>query len=164
MPNSSNNMPVNFVKRIRSNQAPKKSVNLFDCVRPMHLICRIFGMLPFKILHSSRGDILGHHIGPIDLIWLIVSIGLCFSGTFYFYRILSTSARRNNLMAILDRYNVFIDIALMLFTIIVDMVHRHRFIQILKQFIEFDRKVIRFSIMSHCSIYNFENCFSIYKL
>lgn len=144
-------MPVNFVKRIRSNRAPIKSANLFDWVRPMHLMCRIFGMLPFKILHSSRGDILGHHFGPVDLIWLIVSIGIYLCGTFYFYQILGKNARRNTLLAILDRYNVFIDVNLMVFTIIFDMINRHRFIQILKQFIEFDRKVICLSITSHAS-------------
>lgn len=137
-------MPVNFVKTIRLFRILKKSVNLYDLIRPMYVISRIFGMLPFRILRSSAGDsIVGQCVGPIDLIWFFVTIGIHFYLAFSSIQNIAADQhwQTKSLFSIGDNFIVLYDITIAILTIILDMINRHRFINILKKFIEFDKKV-----------------------
>lgn len=136
-------MPVNFVKKICSFRILKKSVNLYDLIRPIYVISRIFGMLPFRILRSSTGDIVGQYVGPIDLIWFFVTIGIYFFLAFSSIQNIAADQHweTKSLFSIGDNFIVLYDITTAILTIILDMFNRHHFINILKKFIEFDKKV-----------------------
>lgn len=137
------NMPVNFERKFCQINNFKSPVRFIDSLRPTYLICRIFGMLPFKILQTSTGDIEGQRVDWIDLIWFIildgifVSFGLSSFGVFDSDKLFD----KESLLEFVDNINFLSDINLMIFTTIFDMFNRYRFVKILKQFIEFDKKV-----------------------
>lgn len=140
---NNNKTPFHFVKEICSVSILKKSLNLFDLIRPMYVISRIFGMLPFKLLHSSMDGIVGQCVRPADLFWFIISIGFHFCLAFLSNQNFKADEhwQTKSLFSVIANLSLFFDITLSMLIIIFDMVHRQHIIKILRQFIEFDKKV-----------------------
>lgn len=42
--------------------------------RPIYYICRVFGLMPFKITYHSNGTIHGFKIGTFEILWCIISM------------------------------------------------------------------------------------------
>lgn len=54
------------------------------CFRPIHIVSRAFGLMPFSITFDSNGEIQKSNVSKFDVLWFVVWLclllfGICFS-------------------------------------------------------------------------------------
>lgn len=72
-----------FVAMVKKSISSKK-LSFAHSFKPVYILCRIFGFMPFSIAYDSNGEIQTARIRVVDLIWFIISIGVYLSSAFYF--------------------------------------------------------------------------------
>lgn len=61
-----------------------KKLTFAHSFKPVYILCRIFGFMPFTIAYDSNGAIQSARIGVIDFMWFLISIGVYLSSALYF--------------------------------------------------------------------------------
>lgn len=120
-----------------------KNIDYAYNITPIHICSRIFGLVPFKIVRASNGEIEGARVNKFDVVWFVVSMCLYL---FLAYAYIETNGFQPNpddsyILTLGD--NLLIAAGLVYATLIIamDMYNRQKIVEILKQFISFDRRV-----------------------
>lgn len=72
---------TNAIMQERNNS---KKLTFAHSFKPVHILCRIFGFMPFTIAYNANGAIQTARIRKIDFMWFLISIGIYLSSAFYF--------------------------------------------------------------------------------
>lgn len=137
-----------FINKIgipfKPSQKIHKKINFVHSFRPIYIVSRAFGLMPFSMAYQSNGAIQKPTVCMLDILWFLFSIGVNGFGIYT----LSASIIRKPLskepahLVVLSIYLIVIlGLFLGLFTIIFDMCNRSKLVDIVKNFIIFDNKV-----------------------
>lgn len=124
-----------------SKKQSKKSITLYDCVRPAYIASRICGQLPFSIRRSSNGQ--EARVGLFDAIWFIASItinlaSICFAiVSIYKYPF----KMQSSVLQIGGRIFVICTNTVTVYAIVLDLINRNRSVKILQGLFDFDKNV-----------------------
>lgn len=119
-------------------------LNFYDCLKPLHMISKVFGLLPFTIHLSPNGWIERADIGVFNAAWFIFSIAI--NLVFAYFAQISPRGNANAESAVAvftDRFVWILQLLMCLSSIILCMLNRNRYLRILRQFIVFDKNVKR---------------------
>lgn len=138
--------PISFNDRFQVNnqQAPVRKLNFAYTFRPIYLVSRVFGLMPFSIVYYPNGDIHKPRISKFDGVWSVLSLSI------YVYGIFSTLSYTNEYSANLRFQSKILNICYTLTiglglgfcisSIILDMGNRFKLIGIIKKFDIFDKE------------------------
>lgn len=126
--------------RAHENNASVKEKNFSYSFRPIYYVSRVFGLIPFSLIHDSNGELLMPKVRFLDGFWSIIL--LCT----YILNIISCFHHVNfeKFVFVLRLGNYLLLIACFVFQILVmgtNMCNRFRFVEILKGITIFDKKV-----------------------
>lgn len=119
------------------------TLNFAIAFRPIYYFSRIFGRMPFTIVHNSNGEIQRPRITAFDIIWLFIS--LCV----YSVALISNQMwkdtyvawKRNKIFIISNNVYALLEVGFCLIGIIMDLFNRYKIVQVLNKFTIFDKKV-----------------------
>lgn len=118
------------------------STNLFDCIKPVRIMAKAYGLQSFSITCTSNGEIDGCKLRRFDIFWFIVhfTLSIALSALNYSYL---TPADDTWSMVLLSGMQIFLILALLLaaLSIALDILNRKRLIKMLKNINDFDKQV-----------------------
>lgn len=130
--------------RINTEHAPKHNFDLLHSYRPIYIVLRIFGLMPFSIVFDSNGDIHRPVVRKLDALWFLISM-VAFNCFMYFsfkyfnseenIKPLSTTSFVGNACV----YGISSTICLL--SLVLDMCFRFKFVNIFKKITIFDKQV-----------------------
>lgn len=120
-----------------------KNIDYVYNIMPIHIISRIFGLVPFGIARSPNGEVEGARVNKFDILWFVVSILLYL---FLAYSYIDTnelqfSSNESFILTAGDNVLIALGLVSAAVVIVMDMYNRSRIVEILKQFILFDKRV-----------------------
>lgn len=119
-----------------------KTLNISDCVKTAHKAARIFGLLPYTINYSSRGEIVSSSIRSTDIVWFVISLTICILFAIFGSSSLTpTSDIRTTVLLLGSRIILICNVLLAVVSIILDALNQNRLINLLKKISEFDKSV-----------------------
>lgn len=122
----------------------KQMCNFSHSFRPIYIVSRIFGHMPFSIIYHSNGEIERPVVNKLDVMWSIIAFTLYIYAVFIASNWVHTQQEYNILPNISISVDAFVFGSLLilgLVAIVFDMYHRLKFVHIVKNFIIFDKKV-----------------------
>lgn len=127
-----------FMNRLRS-----RKITFSDNVKLIHIVSRLYGFTSFSFI-IENGEILGARFGFFDFLWFIISLAIyaLIIGCSQYKLPLLYGA---SLALFYEHYALFyFGLLRSMFSIIFDMLNRHRIASILIDFSRFDTQVRRF--------------------
>lgn len=129
----------------KSQHVPVQKMNFAYSFRPIYLVSRVFGLMPFSIVYYPNGGVHKPKITKYDGFWLVLSLSI------YIYGIFSTTSYINDYSASL-RFNskilnigytlsIGLGLILCILSMILDFGNRFKLIDIIKKFDIFDKEV-----------------------
>lgn len=119
-----------------------KRLTIAYSLKPMYILSRIFGFMPFSIIFDSNGAIQRARIKKLDFLWFITSIGIYLLSSYHFL----TYSARNRIpkgratLVYGTRSIVIFRKGLNCLNITMDMHNRFRLVEILKRINTFDEE------------------------
>ena len=135
-------MNLSSVKNHSENEVDCTSKQKFNSsFRPIYIVSRIFGQMPFSIAYHSNGEIRRPVAKKFDAVWFVVSISVFI---YYMFRLSkSFNMKKRFTTEILHVVDTFVS-EIVLFhgflAIILDMCNRFKLVDIFKMMIIFDKK------------------------
>lgn len=126
---------------------PKRASFAFG-LRPIYLISRVFGLLPFSIIHDSNGVAQEPRFGKLDALWMVINIGIYVSMaylTFYDIKFDQNSTGITTTLLTGDDLLILMKLILGMIMIGLDLYNRFGFIEIWRKFSIFDAEASLFS-------------------
>lgn len=128
---------------IKVNQNSKPNRNSSCSFRPVYIVSRILGQMPFSIVYNVNGEIHRPIIKKLDIVWIIIPIGI------YIYDMYRACA--SEYFDLLNKGSsevmfvgfIFISVIvhfLGFLTIILDICYRFKLVDIFKKMTNFDKK------------------------
>lgn len=148
------NCKVSMDTSVYIKNAQSKQLNFEHGFRPIYHFSWAVGLWPFSIRHNSRGTIQNARISRLDGVWFLISMCFHLSAIFYCYKnMVDLEDSNKTILTFSILYNLFQIKSLLIGAvgIILDMVNRHRLVNILGKFITFDNEVGH-SIYNLCSV------------
>lgn len=120
----------------------KRRLHFYDCIKPIHVISRIFGSMPFTIHVSSNGRIAKACVGVLNAVWLIcmIMLNLVFA-YFAFYSSRSIVNKYSSVAHLSDHFLGFFQLLMCISSIILSVFNCNRFLKILRELVAFDNNV-----------------------
>lgn len=120
----------------------RKRPNIYDCIKPVHTISRIFGVSLFKMRVDSNGQIENISVSVFDALWFISSIALNLMFSYFAQTSKRSAAKFGSSVVLLsDRFIWVLQLLMCLSSIILSLVNRKRFLKIVQDVIYFDKNV-----------------------
>lgn len=119
-----------------------KKLTFAHSLKPIYILSRIFGFMPFSIIFESNGAIQTARIRKIDFLWFITSIGIYLLSAYYFliYSMRKPIPNGRATLSYGTRSIVIFRKCLNCLNIGIDMYNRFRLVEILKRINSFDEK------------------------
>lgn len=124
-------------------------MSLIYTTRPLHIVAKIFGLLPFSVIIFSKKRLIYPNISVIDLIWfltiqttnIIMIILICYS-----FRV--TESKKIHTLYIYTSLRIILiyDLAFVAICGISDLINRFIIVQIMNEFSRIDKEVSDFEI------------------
>lgn len=120
-----------------------RRLNFVHSFKPIYILSRIFGFMPFTIAYNSDGGIQRARITVIDFIWFTISIGVYIFSTLNFIAfIMRTQVPHSYItLAYATRSIIIMRKLFYIVCIAADMCNRFKLVEILKKIGHFDEKV-----------------------
>lgn len=125
-----------------------KKSNFSYGFRPIYYFSRIFGYMPFKVVHDSNGLIKGARTRLFDILWTMFSIGLHLFGAVHFFVTAGCTTENFDKSIILANGTKGLTVLRRLFNCLclgMDIYNRFRLIDILKELNSFDEEAMSIS-------------------
>lgn len=130
---------------IKATHAPPnnqvKETSFMDSFKPVYFVLRLFGLRPYSINYDSNGEPQQPKITLFDGIWLVISLGIYAMMTFFVeginYKRLSVEGFIYVLGYIFTMYGIFCCIL----NVMIDVITRFKFVEILRRITIFDKEV-----------------------
>lgn len=134
---------VNTQHEMDENEVHSDKVSFTRSLRPIYYFSRMFGLMPFSIVHGSNGEAQKPRISKLDGIWFAVAIGSYLAMAYIaFKNIAAEDPNSTSYMLILvDYFIYFSEIFLGILIIGFEMCNRFKLINILREFTTFDTEV-----------------------
>lgn len=129
---------------LRARKQHEKRQNFYDCIQPIFVPSRIFGLLKFNVHIDSSGRNPTTTVGKFDIFSVVgvIAINLVLS---YLKTHSSRSVMRatssSSTVVLLDRLVWTTFVFMSLSSIVLSMIHRNRFAKIVRDIIEIDKNV-----------------------
>lgn len=120
-----------------------KSIDFVYNLQPIASYSRIFGLIPFSVIRSPNGGAYEARVKPFDILWFIISIcSYVFLGFVYIHSIDVPKSRYESYILLFgDSILISLGIFFGAVIIIMDMINRFRIVDILNNFVAFDKNV-----------------------
>lgn len=123
----------------KSQKTPQ--LNFYHCIKPLHMISKAFGLLPFKV-HTQVNGKMDQSVGAIDIIRFVGCIVINLILSYHAQTSpRSTAIEGKTILYFSYRLVWFCQIVICIMSIVLDMVNRHRFLEILRAVTAFDKNV-----------------------
>lgn len=136
---------VAFENTIKGPKADRlRAENFYDCIRPVYILSRIFGLLPFSINYDTNGHAESVCVRMFDAIWFAgaMAINLIFI-YFMIDFIKGSSPTRSAFSEFGGRLILIFSLVNSSLSIILDLFNQSRLLKISKDFFAFDAEVVR---------------------
>lgn len=128
---------------------PSKNINskkfsFAQSFKPLYCFIRMFGFMPFSIVHDSNGGIQTARVTMVDFLWFIISNGVYMMSAFHNVTLFIRRSSIVGIPVLLANCTTSIVILRKLFdclSIALDMCNRFKIVGILKKINTFDEKV-----------------------
>lgn len=134
------NSPPKHVK----NSKEKRPTNFFDCVKPAYETSKKFGLMTFSIRYTANNEMEGTYVRSIDIVIFIISVlSYLVLGCLFVIFIIPISVLDFKTTVLLQSKQIFLTVSIFLCVIstIINMLNRHRLIEIVKMINTFDKEV-----------------------
>lgn len=124
--------------------ASKQNSVMIRSYRPVYIVSRIFGQMPFSIAYHSNGDIHRPVVKKLDALWFLLSMIAFICIIYLLIKFVNTDEIFNNLSPIsfMGNYAIFVISSFYgLLAIISDMCFRSKIVDIFKKIDTFDKEV-----------------------
>lgn len=118
--------------------------------RPIYIVSRVFGLMPFSFMYKINGDIEKSTITKLDILWFLISMCTYSFGTYTLSQLIFPrgpsiyASQTSHLVVLSDNIMIMLGLILGFFAVVFDMYNRSKFVEIVKKFIIFDKKVSKF--------------------
>lgn len=115
---------------------------IYSC-RPIYLVSRIFGLLPFSIRRDANGEVQRAQLSISDIIWFVISVSGYLLLAYYCTQAaqIGMNSKGSYFLRIYDDIGIILCFIFGAIYISSNMYNRSRLIDILKDFSIFDEKV-----------------------
>lgn len=130
-------------KKFHANIVDSKKLSFAHSFKPIYCFSRIFGFMPFSIVHDRNGKIQTARVTVLDFLWFLISNGIYLMSAFHHVifnqqsPIVDTSIVLVNCTRSLTLIRKLFDCL----CIAMDMCNRFKIVEILKKINTFDDKV-----------------------
>lgn len=122
-------------------------MSLIHTSRPLHIVAKIFGLLPFSIGISPKKRLIHPNISIIDLIWFVITLTtklimiilICYS-----FRVAAFQRVEMLFMYKCSRMILIYDLTFVVVCGISDVINRSMIVQIMNEFSQIDKEVSDF--------------------
>lgn len=132
-----NNVENSIEKEIQR----KRNIDFLYCFRPIYYFSRIFGSMPFSIIHDSNGDVKKSRITIFDGFWFVISICIYSAAVFLIFDSKIMDQASPTFVTILGNTFIMMNITHGVLSVPIEMCNRFKFIEIVKNFVIFDKDV-----------------------
>lgn len=122
--------------------------------RLIHIVSRIFGLMPFSIVCQANGDIDRPTVTKIDILWFLISMFVYSFGIFTLSQLIfprGSNIYASHLVVLSDNITIALGLVLGFFAIVFDMNNRSKLVGIVKKISLFDKKVFEITKCSNFS-------------
>lgn len=135
--------PVENQIQIEIKKDSKQIFNFSHSFRPIYIVSRILGQMPFSIAYHLNGEIPGSRVTKLDVVWFIISSSIYIYATLLSSKCIYVTLEYNfTSTSTLGVVIIFASLLILgLLSIVFDMCCRLKFMDILNKFIIFDKKV-----------------------
>lgn len=124
------------------NNKPKKPLTFAQCIHPIYVISRLFGLLPFSVHLNSNGNVERARIKIFDIAWFLCAISINLFLAYFILTRKKNSLEIESKVLMIGNYIIFsITFIMAPLSIILDMFNRHRLVKMFKDIMEFDKTV-----------------------
>lgn len=109
--------------------------------RPIYIVSRIFGQMPFSIAYNANGAIDRPVVHKLDVVWFVIAISV-FTWDIYHYlkRLIMCQKCVWEVISVTPKFIYTIERFLGLLAIILDMCYRFKLFDVFKKIIIFDKR------------------------
>lgn len=123
----------------------KKELSFYDCMRPVYISTRIFGLSPFVPIYDSSGNVLGARVRIFDAVWFVGAIAINLGLSFLmFMTIRPPDVTESSVLFISGQIFSIFNFIMIPLSIVLDMVNRNRLIASLRDLMAFDKNVRKY--------------------
>lgn len=138
--NSKKNAQVNNIDQ----QGPWLKDSFAHCVRPIYIISRVFGLMPFSITFHPNGEVQKSNVSKFNILWFVSALCLLFFGIFLTLRMPdehSSDSKTFSIISVLgDTGILLLGLIAGSLAIVLGMCNRHKLINIIKRITIFDKE------------------------
>lgn len=129
--------------QIKIQKDSNQIIDFTHSFRPIYVVSRIFGQMPFSITSHSNGEIRRPRVSNLDVVWFVISsciyIYAAFISSKSIYATLDNNFSNISTVGVVIIFETMMILGLL--SIVFDMCFRLKFINILNKFTTFDEKV-----------------------
>lgn len=126
-------------------ETASKEGNFAYNLSPIHLYSRLFGLVPFRMVRDSNGEIEAR-AGKIDILWFLISISLYLFLAYAYGKMIYNlhdfnDTNQSYILSLGDTILIILGLIFAAVAVVMDMYNRKRIVDFLKHFIHFDKNV-----------------------
>lgn len=114
------------------------------CFRPIYIVSRILGLIPFSIAFRSNGEMQKPKMSKIDFVWFAIYLSLLFYGlslAFGMVKLQQSSSKDCSLISILgDSGMILLGLIITTVAIVLNFCNRRELVEIFKDINTFDKE------------------------
>lgn len=137
--------------QVVNQEAPVQKLNFSHSLRPIYLVSRAFGFMPFSIVYYPNGNIHKPRVSILDGLWFVISLCIYTFGIYFvfLYAIFNQLDAKMSWVLVISCTICFeIGFIFGYLSIIFDMGNRFKLIDIMKKFIIFDQEASPSTLVS----------------
>lgn len=138
----------------KSNRTTDQNIDFSYNFRLIHFTSRVFGLMPFSIVQQANGYIEKPIVTIFDFLWFSISIFVYLFGIYSlaYSRLLQDASKYSSKLGTFsDNMIVMLGLILCLFAVLIDFYNRSKLVHIMREFINFDKKVEKFTNFFLCA-------------
>lgn len=126
----------------RAGKQHEKCRNFYDCIQPLFVVSRIFGLLQFTVYTDSNDRKQRTSVGVLQASWFAGVIGIVMALVYITQHSTRSAAKsESSVVLLLDRWAWIIFLFMALSSVILSMIYRNRIARIIRTIIKFDKNV-----------------------
>lgn len=134
---------INSISSLNAENASKQNFTYSRSYRPIYIVSRVLGLMPFSIVIDSSGVILRPAVYTLDALWFLIStivyICIMYFSFEYFYS--EDNFKPISAISLVGNSCIYgINLILCLLAIVFDMLFRFKFVDVFKKFDTFDKE------------------------
>lgn len=118
-----------------------KNNDVFSIALWVYIYLRIFGLWPFSVQFDRKNRSSSIHVTKLDLLWIVAAVAV-YLIFLYIYEFFNNSPTSFSFIIVrLSKITQLCDFIIVIFSIFLDLINRHRIWQLILNFNDFDQEV-----------------------